>query len=922
MGALMPAMAETLTVYEGENTSSYVPIHGLYAENFLKCEYVIPATDLATMQGAVISSLQWTVSTPASGSWGDANFQVFVKEVDAATISSFSGLDGATIVYEGAIDGTQSTITIEFAEPYQYQGGNLLIGVYNTVKGSWKSIYFKGTTVEGASVQGYHGTSLDDVTATQRNFIPMTTFTYDPNAGPVYKRPTNLAASNITTNGATITWTPGSTETAWNVEYKKAADENWTAAGVANTNSFDLEDLSNGTVYDVRVQGDYGEGNLSAWATTSFVTVMCDDADKGEIEYSFTDTYGDGWNGNKIQIVCQENGQVIETLTIETGGKDEPIVGTVPLCYGFTYDIKWISGNFGTECGFIITGPEGVIIEHEPGTAPTAGVLTSFFMQKVSCPRPKDLAASNITPTGATLTWTAGDAEQDLWEVVYAAGEVAADAIEMTPVQANEATLALTGLTPSTAYSAYVRGVCGEQDKSSWSAVCNFTTLAADAMPTNLTVNEEAITATSAEVSWDGYQQSYNLRYRPAAVINGFTEDFESLTTHAASILPEGWTMIDADGDGYNWMSWNPVAGGNDSNLDNAGNPTTLDNACVTSASYVSGALTPDNWLISPQVNLGGTLSLWARGQDPSYAEEHFAVYVSVAGNTNTADFLENEVIPETIATAVYTEYTADLSAFDGKVGYIAIRHFNITDMFRLNIDNVSIVKEGEDIPAGEWVTVENVTSPYTITGLKPKTNYEVQVQGVFESRGVTEWTNSAFFTTLENTKYYVCGGFNDWNQEEALEITEEGATFDAEFDAADEFCLDFKLITAGENGWIWFGGEDANDVGYFDVTEGMLTDGTEITLDDDGSNFRLPAPGNYTITLVNEAKAPVEGVKMVVKFNKPISTGINDVYGKPVKSVKYVNIAGIESDKPFDGVNIVVTTFTDGTKATSKVIK
>ena len=101
-----------------------------------------------------------------------------------------------------------------------------------------------------------------------------------------------------------------------------------------------------------------------------------------------------------------------------------------------------------------------------------------------------------------------------------------------------------------------------------------------------------------------------------------------------------------------------------------------------------------------------------------------------------------------------------------------------------------------------------------------------------------------------------------------------------------------------------------------------MLTDGTEITLDDDGSNFRLPAPGNYTITLVNEAKAPVEGVKMVVKFNKPISTGINDVYGKPVKSVKYVNIAGIESDKPFDGVNIVVTTFTDGTKATSKVIK
>ena len=51
--------------------------------------------------------------------------------------------------------------------------------------------------------------------------------------------------------------------------------------------------------------------------------------------------------------------------------------------------------------------------------------------------------------------------------------------------------------------------------------------------------------------------------------------------------------------------------------------------------------------------------------------------------------------------------------------------------------------------------------------------------------------------------------------------------------------------------------------------------------------------------------------------------TAVNDLNtGKTVKSVKYINVAGIESATPFDGVNIVVTNYTDGTKSAIKVIK
>ena len=47
-----------------------------------------------------------------------------------------------------------------------------------------------------------------------------------------------------------------------------------------------------------------------------------------------------------------------------------------------------------------------------------------------------------------------------------------------------------------------------------------------------------------------------------------------------------------------------------------------------------------------------------------------------------------------------------------------------------------------------------------------------------------------------------------------------------------------------------------------------------------------------------------------------------NTSMDKQVAGVKYVNMAGMTSDKPFDGINIVVTSYTDGTTSTAKVMK
>lgn len=53
------------------------------------------------------------------------------------------------------------------------------------------------------------------------------------------------------------------------------------------------------------------------------------------------------------------------------------------------------------------------------------------------------------------------------------------------------------------------------------------------------------------------------------------------------------------------------------------------------------------------------------------------------------------------------------------------------------------------------------------------------------------------------------------------------------------------------------------------------------------------------------------------------VSTGVNDVNSaKEVKGVSYFNMMGVESAQPFDGVNIMVTTYTDGTQSATKVLR
>ena len=409
----------------------------------------------------------------------------------------------------------------------------------------------------------------------------------------------------------------------------------------------------------------------------------------------------------------------------------------------------------------------------------------------------------------------------------------------------------------------------------------------APAIPTDVTADAVSVDGTSATIAWVPGENNatWNLRWRPwvdPALMNKLWD--LPLDGYEAQ-LDEGWMVFDADGDGYGW--------GLDYSSD------AQDDVCFYSSSYISGvgALSPDNWLFTPEVPLGGTLKFDAWQQSTSYPDK---IMIYVCDNPDwesTDEFVAvSEFIQPTSSTA--QNFEVDLSEYEG-MGVIAFRHYDCTDKWSIYIDNIAVEIPGAQEPA-EWTLCENVENPYTIEGLMPETKYEAQVQGVGADGRTTNWTESVEFTTEMGEApveegFFLIGTFNGWNQEEGLiEFVEDKASVELEENA------EFKVISKDANGEItWYGGADDNGVGYFLINEDLL--GVNITLID-GANFRVEEAGKYDIelVLVTPNKEHIDGLQMIVtKEMTGISTvGVDkvdnrifDIMGRELKSIPETGI-------------------------------
>ena len=410
-------------------------------------------------------------------------------------------------------------------------------------------------------------------------------------------------------------------------------------------------------------------------------------------------------------------------------------------------------------------------------------------------------------------------------------------------------------------------------------------------VPTDLTVEPGV---KSAEVSWTSDASKQNLRYRKYVDVSGSSRswDFEDKDQ-----INE-FTLVDADGDGLGWAWIN-------SNV-----KAHSGKGVLYSMSYdnTTGALTPDNWIITPRVKLGGQVSFWACSQETNagYANEKFQVYVLENEEWTSVD--EFIAVSDVYTTSVdFQQYTIDLSDYEG-YGLIAIRHFDCTDQFWLNIDDLEVlVPDASDVVQPEWTEYVDVINPITIQPLEPNTEYEVQVCGVEDGvQGL--WSSSVVFKTLsEGTpaieNFYLSGTFNEWSEDAAscIAFTEvEDGVYEAKADL--EANAQFKVISFAQDGsTIWMGGTDETGAGHYDVTQELLDVPTALYVNA-GANFKLAAePAVYKIR-INQAPSTmarglVEPLQITVSYHAP--SAIETVSAGTVDTTWY-NLQGVRfNSKP-----------------------
>lgn len=221
-----------------------------------------------------------------------------------------------------------------------------------------------------------------------------------------------------------------------------------------------------------------------------------------------------------------------------------------------------------------------------------------------------------------------------------------------------------------------------------------------------------------------------------------------------------GWTTIDADGDGFNWIESGPKLGpdyGHESRF------------CMFSQSYdnIFEILYPDNYLVSPEkleIGKDATFSFWACAQDKNYPYEHFGVAVSTESNTSANDFITiKEWTLDSIAPArvqgEWIKYSVDLSEYEGQKIWIAVRHFDCYDQYFMALDDVEINNIYQPIKWEERFTVAAISptpniifESYTCDDITAGKTFDIDITLI--NKGSASTTYNSKVTLSSDDKY------------------------------------------------------------------------------------------------------------------------------------------------------------------------
>ena len=380
-------------------------------------------------------------------------------------------------------------------------------------------------------------------------------------------------------------------------------------------------------------------------------------------------------------------------------------------------------------------------------------------------------------------------------------------------------------------------------------------------------------------------------------VVSSFFTDFETGYT--------GWPMIDADGDGFNWVY------STDYEDVNAFSGTN----CMYSESYYNGqgagGLEPDNYLIIPAkiaAQQGTTLSFMARAQDENWPEEYFGVAVSTTGKELAEDFTtiaewlvaeddKNENVKRGTRGTPWTKYTVDLSAYAGQEIYVAIRHFNCYNEFRLNIDDVKVSVEAKDSKEGTWAYYDNGTFDDGIGG-PASFSWGIKLRGA-DIASLGTLTKVAAYDRLATAGTFdIClGGDNA----PGASVLNQTYTWSGSNDFV-EITLNEAIDPAGQNVWIILNTADGANFPAAECINTGDADGRWITLDgttwEDVTAYGLDATWMIRGYFEEVEQPEVEEYAIAEILGVMIYRNGELITKKPVAGTEYVDAKGQLGDE------------------------
>ena len=309
--------------------------------------------------------------------------------------------------------------------------------------------------------------------------------------------PTEVTATDITTTTAKVTWT-ASTDNVGVAGYNVYVNDSETPVNgetLVTGTEYALESLTAGTEYKVTVKAVDAAGNVSEGAVYTFTTKNAADTEAPSAPTNVvvtdvtTTTAKVTWSEAKDNV-----GVVGYNVYLNEAKVNETLITTTE------YDLTALTEE--TNYSVKVTAVDAA--ENESGRSEAATFTTPKTQDTEAPSVPAGVTASDVTQTGAKITWTASADN-----VGVAGYNVYVDETKVNTDKLVEGLeLELTGLTPDTEYTVTVSAVDAAGNESGRSAAFTFTTLKNEepapekpSAPTNVKVSE--ITHTTAIVTWE-----------------------------------------------------------------------------------------------------------------------------------------------------------------------------------------------------------------------------------------------------------------------------------------------------------------------------------------------------------------------------------------------------------------------------------